>query len=90
MSVEAFLRAEVFAYIVLAALIVEATGLFLLWRTRQKGLKPLEIISFLGAGASFSLALIVVATGQSIAFLGAALIAALVFHLIDMSQRWHR
>lgn len=79
-----------FTYLVIACLAVEAALLFALWIVRKKGLRPLETISFLGAGASFSIALLVVASGGPLYLFALSLCFAFIFHMLDMLQRWQR
>ncbi len=77
-----------FAYLVLAVLAVEAAGLFLLWSKWNLGLPPIQTLSFLGAGAAFAIALLIVANNASPQLLSAALGTAFAFHGFDLWLRW--
>lgn len=77
-----------FAYVLLAFLLVEAIGLFALWQVRRKGLPPAQVVSFLGAGTAFAIALLIVASDGSALLLAIALGAAFAFHLLDIKLRW--
>lgn len=79
-----------FAYVLLAFLFVEAIGLFALWQIGKRGLPPAQTISFLGAGAAFAIALLIVASDGSPIYLAAALGLAFAFHLLDISLRWRK
>jgi len=79
---------SVFIYIVMACLALEACVLLFLWRRRRVGLRPIQTLSFLGAGGSFSAALLVVAKGGSMTLLGACLFGAFIFHVLDLVLRW--
>lgn len=76
------------AQLLLFVLFVEATALLLLWRFLGKGLPPAQTLSFLGAGAAFSVALLVVLSGGSTSLLAGALILAFLSHVMDIWLRW--
>ncbi|MEM6681038.1 MAG: hypothetical protein AAF607_02245 [Pseudomonadota bacterium] len=80
----------VFVYIVMACLALEAALLLILWRVRGIGLHPAQTLAFLGAGASFTGALLVLIMGGSIALLGACLSGAFLCHVFDIVLRWKK
>lgn len=84
------LASPAIAYLLLAVLLLEAIGLLMLWRFARTGLPPAQTLAFLGAGAAFSAALLVVMSGGSRFALAAALSAAFVFHVLDLWLRWRR
>ena len=86
---EAFLASIWVIYVLLAVLILEAALLFRLWKVKSVGLPPLQVISFLGAGIAFSLALAVVVADAHRFLLGICLIFAFIFHILDLKLRWH-
>ncbi|MEM6833318.1 MAG: hypothetical protein AAF562_06805 [Pseudomonadota bacterium] len=77
-----------FTAIVIGCLAIEAIALLLLWQFRRKGLKPTQTFAFLGAGASFTAALLVVAADAPLSWFAISLACAFVFHVWDMVQRW--
>ncbi|MEO0410323.1 MAG: hypothetical protein AAF221_00605 [Pseudomonadota bacterium] len=87
---EQLLSSPKFAYIVLGALLMEGAALLALWSVRNIGLPPAQTIAFLGAGAGFAAALLILASDGPPIFIGAALIFAFVFHIADICLRWRR
>jgi hypothetical protein len=85
---ETLLTTPAIAYILLGFLGLEAILLLLIWKYKTTGLPPLQILSFLGAGACFAVALGFALAGASSSFLGAALVAAFFFHVLDIYLRW--
>jgi len=77
-----------YIYVVMACLAVEAIALLFLWRWRGVGLRPIQTLAFLGAGASFATGLLVVAEDGPLALFGISLALAFAFHLWDIIQRW--
>lgn len=82
------LSSPLIALLLLGFLSVEAIVLWLIWKFKLVGLPPMQIIAFLGAGASFAIALGLVMAGYSPQWLGLALIAAFCFHALDIYLRW--
>ena len=89
-TLQNLLGSPAIAYLLLGVLFLEAAVLLMLWRFSQTGLPPAQTLSFLGAGAAFSMALLVVLSGGSPAALAVALCAAFAFHLLDLWLRWPR
>ncbi len=82
------LNTPTIAYIVLIVLFLESIILLSLWRRKSIGLPPKQVISFLGSGAAFALALAVVLSGASSELLALCLALAFLFHCFDIGQRW--
>lgn len=85
---EELLTTPTIAYLLLGFLAVEAVLLLVLWKKKLIGLPPMQTIAFLGAGASFAAALGFVMADASPHLLGSALIAAFIFHALDIYLRW--
>ncbi len=84
----AFLASPLVGWMLLAVLALEAVGLLMVWKFTNRGLPPMQVATFLGAGASFAIALLVVlAAGPPVLF-ALALVAAFIFHTLDLWQRW--
>lgn len=79
-----FLGTPTFFLLLMCGVVVEALAFLLLYRRTQRGPRPLEVCSFLGAGLAFVVALYAVRAhdGTSATFI-IALTVALVFHV------WH-
>lgn len=82
------LSTPVIAYLLLTVLAVEAVALFVVWKDRKIGIPPFQIVTFLGAGAAFSLALGGVLAGAGEIWLALCLCVAFIFHIMDMKLRW--
>jgi len=76
------------AWLLLGCLLAEAVLLLAIWKKKLIGLPPMQTIAFLGAGASFAIALGVSLSDASSHWLGLALLSAFVFHLVDIYLRW--
>ena len=85
-----YVSTEAMVYLVVAVLIIEAIFLIVLWRRGLTGLPPSETLSFLGSGAAFAVALLVLLHDGSVAVFGLCLTVAFVFHCWDLWLRWHR
>lgn len=85
-----YISAEAMVYIVFAVMLIEAAFLIILWRRSLTGLPPSETLSFLGSGAAFAVALLVILNEGSVLTLGLCLTVAFVFHCWDLWLRWHR
>lgn len=85
---EELLTSPAIAWLLLGFLLLEAVFLWLIWKTKMRGLPPVQIITFLGAGACFAIALGLVLANAPPQWLGLALIAAFIFHALDIYQRW--
>ena len=77
-------------YVLLAVLILEAGILMLIWKFKAIGIPPFQILTFLGAGAAFSLALGSVLLNAAPIWLAICLSLAFVFQIVDLMQRWQR
>ncbi|MEO0329440.1 MAG: hypothetical protein AAF217_12675 [Pseudomonadota bacterium] len=75
-------------FILLAVLAIEALFLLIYWQMHRTGLPPLEVLSFLGAGVGFSLALGFLILGSPAYLVAGSLILAFVFHILDLALRW--
>ena len=76
------------ADLVLAALGIEAIGLWALARFAGKGPGLLPLLPFLLAGAAFALALRAALTGAGWALVALPLLAAFAAHVWDIARRW--
>lgn len=76
------------ADLVLAALVVEALGLWALARFAGRGPGLLALLPFLLAGAAFALALRAALTGAGWALVALPLLAAFAAHVWDIARRW--
>jgi hypothetical protein len=76
------------ADLVLAALLVEALGLWALARFAGRGPGLGALLPFLLAGAAFALALRAALTGSGWALVALPLLAAFAAHLWDIARRW--
>lgn len=85
---ETLLTTPAIAYMLLGFLAVEAFLLLVIWKKKFVGLPPMQIVAFLGAGACFAIALGLALAGVQYHWLGAALIAAFMFHALDIYLRW--
>lgn len=85
---EHVLTTPMIAYLLLSVLFVEAVVLVWLWKAKRAGIPTVQVITFLGAGAAFSLALGSVLAGAGTFWLAACLCLAFVFHILDLKQRW--
>ena len=78
------------AWFLIGFLIVEGVILLAIWRRSQRGLPPLQTISFLGAGLGFAVALLSVLSQWPGFVLAAALLFAFALHVLDIYLRWQR
>lgn len=76
------------ADLVLAALALEALGLWALARYAGRGPGLAPLLPFLLAGAAFALALRGALTGAGWAFVALPLLAAFAAHVWDIARRW--
>lgn len=73
---------------ILALVVVEAV-LLIAYRARTgRGVPTADLLANLAAGATLLLALRIALTGGAWTSVAAALAAALVAHLLDLSRRW--
>jgi len=74
--------------IMLVFLLLETA--WLAWRRQQSGRGPTlaMLMTNAGAGGSLMLALRAVLTGAGLGWIVAALLASLVFHVLDLTLRW--
>lgn len=85
------LASDAMIIFMLSVVMVEATALFLWHRSTNKGPEPVELFSFLGAGASLMLAMYFVKRIKKSALpFATALLSALVFHIWHMALLWGR
>jgi hypothetical protein len=73
---------------IIALMVIEALVLGLLWRFRQRGIRPLELAVNLLAGISLLMATVLVVIGAAGQWLLGCLALALVMHLADLRMRW--
>jgi len=85
---DTLLTTPAIAWLLLGCLLVEAILLLAIWKKKLVGLPPMQTIAFLGAGASFAIALGVALSGAPSHWLGLALLSAFVFHAVDIYLRW--
>ncbi len=75
----------------LAVVLIEATALMIWHRRTAQGPEPVELMSFLGAGASLMSAMFFVKRIKKSALpFATALLSALVFHIWHVSLLWGR
>jgi hypothetical protein len=74
--------------LVLAVVVVETIALVLLWRWRQRGIAPAQLLPNVAAGAFLLLALRCALSGTSWIWLAACLAAAGLANVADLRQRW--
>jgi hypothetical protein len=70
--------------------IVEVTALILYRRTSGRGVVPYSLLVNVGAGGSLMLALRAVYAEANWTIVAACLVSSLVFHTLDIADRWHR
>lgn len=76
--------------LVLLCLAVEAVLLMLLHRRTGRGLAPIDLLGFLGAGFGLVLAARAAVAGASWPWIAAGLTLALGAHSLDLLRRWSR
>ncbi len=74
--------------LVLASVLAQAGLLVLLWRRTGRGVPPASLLPMLAAGACLLVGLRLALVGAWWGWIGAAMLAGLVAHLIDLKQRW--
>jgi hypothetical protein len=74
--------------LILALTLAEAVALTLWHRRTGRGLKPVDIVGQLAAGACLLLAAWLALAGVWWGWVGASLAAAGVAHLFDLRRRW--
>lgn len=74
--------------IMIAFVVVEVVLLLVYERATGRGVAPYSLLVNVGAGGSLMLALRAVFSGSNWALIAACLVAALVFHTLDIVQRW--
>ncbi len=78
-------------FFMLAVVVIEATALMLWHRRTAQGPDPVELVSFMGAGASLMCAMFFVKRIKKSALpFASALLSALVFHIWHMALLWGR
>jgi hypothetical protein len=86
--VTGFFASGRFADVVLAFVVLEAAALFVLRRLAGLGPGLGPLLPTLGAGAFLVVAVRLAVTGGGAVLLGAALLAALASHMVDLGRRW--
>ncbi|MDJ0654118.1 MAG: hypothetical protein QNJ40_08200 [Xanthomonadales bacterium] len=76
--------------IMLGFVLLEILALLLLFRLTGKGIAPVPLITNIGAGGSLMLALKTVLSGAAWTWTAGSLVLALIFHMLDLSQRWNK
>jgi hypothetical protein len=76
--------------LVLGFMAIEALILANYRRRTGRGIRTIDLLASLAAGACMLLALRAALTGQSWIWVAAALSASLIAHLFDLSRRWKR
>ena len=76
------------APLLLGFVLAEAALLLLLHRRSGRGLPPDDVVALLAPGACLMLALWAAMAGAWWGWIGLALGAALVAHLVDLRRRW--
>jgi hypothetical protein len=75
---------------VLIVVVLEAAGLFLLWRHSKQGIAPFDLLPNLCAGTFLLLALRATLARESWMMACGYLVAAGAAHLIDVRRRWRK
>jgi hypothetical protein len=89
MMAELFANAR-FVDLILVLVAIEAAGLVFYWRSRGRGIAPIDLLPNLCAGAFLLLALRLVLGGADWQMCCGSLAAAGLAHLVDLSRRWRR
>ena len=84
------LQSGLIADVMLIVLAVEALSLTIYYKVSRRGIAPRYLPALLGAGACLALALRAALTGAAPHWIVLAITASLIFHLIDLTQRWRR
>ena len=74
--------------LILVLTAIEAVGLVLYWRSRGRGIAPLELLPNLFAGAFLLLALRLALGGAGWQLCCSSLAAAGLAHIVDLVRRW--
>lgn len=74
--------------IMIAFVIIEVVLLLVFERVTGRGVPPYSLLVNVGAGGSLMLALRAVFSDADWTIIAACLLAALVFHTLDIIQRW--
>jgi hypothetical protein len=74
--------------IMIAFVIIEVVVLLVYRRVRGRGVAPYSLLVNIGAGGSLMLALRAVMSDASWAAVAACLVSSLVFHSLDIVDRW--
>lgn len=85
---QTLLTTPLVAWFLIAVLVLEAAILLAIWRWHKIGLPPVHVVSFLGAGFAFALALGCALSDVAPIWLALSLLAAFGFHLADLFLRW--
>jgi len=73
---------------ILLGMVLEGIGLTSLFIWRGKGVAPFSLLPNLASGMCLLLAMRLALSGAWWGFAGAALFAALLFHLADLARLW--
>ena len=73
---------------IMLGVVLETLALAWFYATRRQGIPPGALLPNLGAGFSLLLAMRLALGGAWWGFMPACLLAALIFHLIDLRRRW--
>ena len=76
--------------LMLAFIVLEIVALLLIRRFTGSGIATLPLLTNIGAGTSLMLALRADLTDAGWTWIAFFLVAALVFHVSDLAQRWQR
>ncbi len=76
--------------LMLAFIVLEIVALVLIRRFTGRGIATLPLLTNIGAGTSLMLALRADLTGAGWTWIAFFLVAALIFHVSDLAQRWQR
>ena len=76
--------------VMLALVALEFLGLLFYRRLRGGGVAAVPLLANIGAGGSLMMALRASLTGGSVPQVAVWLVAALVFHVLDLALRWER
>jgi len=87
---EALLSTQAIAWLLVIFLMFEGALLYWIWKRFARGIPPLAIVTFLGSGLAFALALGIVLANANPIWLALALVAAFTLHICDIAVRWKR
>jgi len=87
---EELIRSGRIVDIMIAFVVIEIVALLVYRRLTGRGVPTYSLLVNIGAGVSLMLALKAVFVGAAWTIVAACLLGALVFHTLDVAQRWQK